>query len=74
MTSRWKRIAARSMQTSAQGETAKRRNVTMGQAGANDNGVIASPGISAHRPQTSGQVASIVFIGLVMRCMKGGGE
>lgn len=66
MTARWKRIAARTVQTSAHCEIAKRRN----RPGANGLAVRASSGIPGSH--SHGHVgAALPVAALVLRCLKG---
>ena len=73
MTSRWKRIATRAVQTYAQCEAVKRYSPTTGQAAVIKGALVAPPGIPAHGSHAAGQVASMAVVGLVMRSLKGGG-
>jgi hypothetical protein len=67
MTARWKRIAARTVQTSAHSEIAKRCN----RPGANGLAFRASSGIPGGHPH--GHVeAALPVAALVLRCLKGG--
>ena len=72
MTSRWKRIATRTVQTFAQCEAGKHRNSAADKAGTNKPGLSAVSGIPLRHPHGAGGAAPAVAA-LVMRCLKGGG-
>jgi hypothetical protein len=67
MTARWKRIAARTVQTSAHCEIAKRRH----RPRANGQALRVSSGIPGSQPH-SHSGAALPVAALVLRCLKGG--